>query len=110
MRIKIDSNISISADKLIKRCGYAELKDKKGELSYVRRLRGYRYPRFHVYIEKGYFNLHLDQKGPRYQGTKAHSGEYEGEVIKKEAERIKQYIKKIKHAQKGLVKEMEKSF
>ena len=100
MRIKIDSNISISPDKLIKRCGYAELKNRKGELSYVRRLRGYRYPRFHVYINKAHFNLHLDQKAPSYQGVSAHSGEYQGEVLKKEAKRIQEIIKRIKDSNK----------
>ncbi|MBL7141655.1 hypothetical protein ISS21_00980 [Patescibacteria group bacterium] len=98
MRIKVDSNISISADKLIKRCGYAEIKDRQGRVSYVRRLRGYQYPRFHVYIKENFFNLHLDQKAPSYQGSSAHSGEYQGEVLEKEAERIKRYIKKIKRA------------
>jgi len=88
MQIKIPA-VSISPDKLIKRCGYAELRRKTGEISYVRRLRGYQYPRFHIYIENKYFNLHLDQKAPCYQGSSAHSGEYEGEILEKEQERIK---------------------
>lgn len=93
MRIKI-SNILIGADKLVKRCGYAEMRNKDGEVSYVRRLRGYQYPRFHIYLENDFINLHLDQKEPSYKGASAHSGEYDGEVVEKEAERIKQIIKK----------------
>ncbi len=109
MQIKVP-NISISPDSLIKRCGYAELRTKRGQVSYVRRLRGYQYPRFHIYcerseqqgsersegsyIEKGCFNLHLDQKAPIYKGVTAHSGEYDGEVVEKEAIRIKQIINK----------------
>jgi len=91
MRIKIH-NVSINPDKLIKRCGYAELRNREGKISYVRRLRGYQYPQFHVYLEKGYANLHLDQKKPCYQGVSAHSGEYEGETVEKEGERIKKII------------------
>jgi len=94
MQIKVP-NISISPDSLIKRCGYAELRTKRGQVSYVRRLRGYQYPRFHIYIENGFFNLHLDQKAPIYQGVAAHSGEYDGEVVEKEAERIKKLLIKI---------------
>ncbi len=95
MQIKI-SNISITPDKLIKRCGYAEIRNREGRVSYVRRLRGYQYPRFHVYIENGCFNLHLDQKKPCYQGVAAHSGEYEGETVEKEGERIKIIISEYK--------------
>ena len=95
MKIKIPS-VSIDADKLIKRCGYAELRRRTGETSYVRRLRVYQFPRFHIYIENGYFNLHLDQKAPCYQGSSAHSGEYEGEILEKEKERIKETIIKYR--------------
>jgi len=35
----------------------------------------------------------LDQKKPIYQGTPAHSGEYEGKVVEEETERIKQILK-----------------
>ncbi|MDD4996129.1 MAG: hypothetical protein PHW15_01445 [Patescibacteria group bacterium] len=91
MQIKIP-DISINIDKLIKRCGYAELRNRKKEISYVRRLRGYQYPRFHIYLENGYANLHLDQKKPCYQGSRAHSGEYDSEAVKEESERIKAII------------------
>ena len=57
MHIKIRSDISISPGRLIKRCGYAEIKDRAGQVSYIRRLRGYRYPRFHVYIDRSSFSL-----------------------------------------------------
>ena len=69
------------------------------------------YPRFHIYLsvspafgevsretprqDSGQaieINLHLDQKKPSYEGAAAHSGEYEGELVEKEAERIKQIL------------------
>ena len=84
---------------LIKIIGYyfqGEDKEKK-ELAFVRPSKGY--PRFHIYSkidnENLIFNLHLDQKRPIYKGVAAHSGEYEGEVVEKEAERIKKILEKL---------------
>lgn len=72
-------------------------KDKeKGEFIFTRPPRGY--PRFHLYlkVKNGdlIFNLHLDQKRPIYKGAPAHAGEYEGEVVEREAKRIKQILRK----------------
>ena len=73
---------------LKRKCGYFPL-----ENSYVRRMGTHFYPRFHLYVnenEKNYIlNLHLDQKKPSYGNQTAHSGEYGGEVVKEEGERIK---------------------
>lgn len=69
------------------------------EFSIVRKIVTNDYPRFHLYIillnggEIGHkFNLHLDQKKPSYEGSHAHSGEYHGELVEREAERIKNLI------------------
>src|SRR3989344_351455 len=66
-----------------------------GELNCVRPLGG-DYPRFHIYIESTddtiTFKLHLDQKKPSYGNETAHSGEYEGETVKDEMERIKNIL------------------
>jgi len=68
----------------------------KSELIFVRPPSGY--PRFHIYLKEEndnlIFNLHLDQKRPIYKGVTAHSGEYGGEIVKKETERIKQILEK----------------
>lgn len=77
--------------------GYAPHENRAG-LSFVRRLGRNEYPKFHVYIneegaEEIILNLHLDQKAPSYAGSSAHSGEYEGEVVEKEIERIKDLLK-----------------
>ncbi len=79
---------------LMRDCGYHPHEtgeEKTGELSFVRRLDTSDYPRFHAYVsrETNKISLHLDQKKPIYKGTPAHSGEYEGEIVEKEAERIK---------------------
>lgn len=87
--------LNISPEHFLKKCGYLEITNRQTqETSFVRNLDfGRFYPRFHVYLEKnpGQFtlNLHLDAKKPSYQGTSAHSGEYEGAIVEEEAERIK---------------------
>ena len=87
---------------LARKIGYifrAENKEKS-ELTFIRPLEKSGYPRFHLYIKTGkennelIFNLHLDQKRPIYRGSPAHSGEYEGGVVEKESERIKNFLKK----------------
>ena len=82
----------------MRKVGYhfqGEEKERR-ELSFVRPPRGY--PRFHIYLkvenENLIFNLHLDQKKPVYKGSPAHAGEYEGEIVEKETERIKQLVQK----------------
>jgi len=77
---------------LIRRRGYSYRGRRGGEMMFVRRAGVSGYPRFHIYLkeeESGFIlNLHLDQKKASYAGSRAHSGEREGEVIEKEAERI----------------------
>ncbi len=57
-----------------------------------------RFPRFHVYLIfkqstfEILFDLHLDQKAPIYEGAAAHSGEYSGDAVDTEAERIKHLL------------------
>jgi len=78
---------------MMQRAGYTEFHDPNtGETSYTRRLGTHFYPRFHIYIEDERdglrVNLHLDQKQPSYAGFRKHSGEYGGEIVEKEMERI----------------------
>ncbi|MBU2539834.1 hypothetical protein KJ786_01585 [Patescibacteria group bacterium] len=87
---------------MAKKIGYKiGRKSENGEESLVKDLsRGYGYPRFHVFIKKDedhnefIFNLHLDQKFASYEnsGAHSHSGEYDGEIIENEAERIKKVL------------------
>ena len=66
------------------------------EISVVRKLGIGDYPRFHLYIKEEnktlVLNLHIDQKKPSYEGSHAHSGEYDGQLIESEAERIKSML------------------
>ena len=80
--------------------GYTNLDTTShNEFSMVRKITGSNYPRFHVFIKQRgnhyYFNLHLDQKQPSYQGSHAHSGEYDSPVVEDEADRIKDILNNI---------------
>ncbi|HEY4499618.1 MAG TPA: hypothetical protein VJH70_00590 [Candidatus Paceibacterota bacterium] len=81
---------------LMRNCGYVTIENphKNNEISYARNLHaGNFYPRFHVYIEKTrqdtVLSLHLDAKKPSYEGANAHSGEYDGELVETEMQRLR---------------------
>lgn len=80
----------------IRRCGYGEITKRNGEVSYAKRFGGGEFPRFHAYIDQtpnGFsIHLHLDQKAACYRGSSAHSGEYDGDVVEREARRIQQML------------------
>ncbi len=87
--------MSDSPRNLIRRAGYGEHRDaRSGETSYSRRLGVHIFPKFHVYLEEKNggteISLHLDQKKPSYGLSHMHSGEYDGKVVEREIERIKQ--------------------
>lgn len=97
MIIKFEKNKISDPDRSILRCGYAKIIDRRmNKTSFAKRIHRDFYPRFHVYIkvegESVIFDLHLDQKRPIYEGVTAHSGEYDGEVVEREGERIKVLI------------------
>ena len=68
------------------------LDERTGELRFSKSLSGGRYPKFHIYAsttdKEAILNLHLDQKQVSYEGSSAHSGEYDGAVVEQEAKRI----------------------
>ena len=100
MRFEIKGPFKKNIYTLMRGVGYPAVslskrrRKQKNEFEFVRPLKGY--PRFHLFIKVQkdtlIFNLHLDQKGPIYEGASAHSGEYNSETVKEETERIKQAI------------------
>lgn len=100
------TNIKESINSLMRRIGYQPaFFQNPGEVSIVRQLGRNDYPRFHCYIVPAsaqgsgeakqndmIFKLHLDQKKPSYEGQKGHSGDYDGDVVENEAERIKSLL------------------
>ena len=101
---KMNFNINYNKENLtslIRSIGYAPTSYSfavKDEFSFIRPLSSKGYPRFHLYIKKNdernayAFNLHLDAKKPSYKGSFAHNAEYDSDLVKKEAERIKNTI------------------
>ena len=112
-------NVTKSQNDLMRAIGYKPtFFQKDSEVSIVRRVGGDDYPRFHLYIKEGatgvrpleasrgltpakasvgqgkvfIFKLHLDQKKPSYEGSKKHSGEYDGPLVEGEAKRIKNIL------------------
>lgn len=96
MKINFNQRFRQPVDFLIRRCSYGQIRDRRsGQTSYVRRLRSGLYPRFHLYVnseEPLVLSLHLDQKQVSYEGQKAHSGEYDSDLVTKEAQRISDTI------------------
>lgn len=81
---------------LMRKIGYHFQKEDKEKKEFIFTRPPKDYPRFHIYLkienENLIFNLHLDQKRPIYKGASAHTGEYDSELVEKEAERIKQIL------------------
>ncbi|OQX00505.1 hypothetical protein BWK69_01270 [Candidatus Parcubacteria bacterium A4] len=97
MKFYIVNNLKESIKILMRRAGY-RFQDEAGEdleMSFVRPLKRDIYPRFHAFLtvsqEKSeiIFDLHLDQKKASYEGTSAHSGEYIGDLVQTEADRLR---------------------
>jgi len=98
MKIKISKQQVKDPLVFLRRCGYGFLKDRRtGKESFVKRIHGDLYPRFHLYVEdRGQewdFNLHLDQKAPIYRGATAHAGDYDGPAVENEVNRINNFLK-----------------
>ena len=78
--------------------GYAQYVSKHDDhVSYVRRVAGYEFPRFHVYVDESgalpTISIHIDQKGVIYEGAAhAHNGEYTGPLIQEELLRMRDAI------------------
>jgi hypothetical protein len=83
---------------LLRSAGYTFQREDKNrnQFSFYRFLGPSAYPRFHLFVtpENGDLSiaLHFDQKMPVYAGVTAHSGEYDGSLIDREADRIKNFF------------------
>jgi hypothetical protein len=79
---------TFTARELMRKAGYGEIRTKRGQISFAKRFGSDHFPRFHAYVEdveRGVqINLHIDQKQASYEGTAAHSGEYDGPKVEQE--------------------------
>jgi hypothetical protein len=66
------------------------------EMVFIKGFEGADFPRWHLYAKSNpngwELNLHLDQKRPIYRGASAHGGEYDGPLVEKELNRIKNIL------------------
>jgi len=98
MKLKVDKrNLNLQPEQILRQAGYSYIINRRGgQDSFVRRISGADYPRFHMYLneEDGQviFNLHLDQKKPSYPGAHAHNAEYDGELVEQEITRLKRFL------------------
>jgi hypothetical protein len=99
MKFKTVTNLIHKPENVLRGCGYFSIFDRKTQKgSFVRKLSGNRYPRFHLYLKETdnelIFDLHLDQSGTVYAGQKAHNADYDSSEVKQELVRIFQEVKK----------------
>jgi hypothetical protein len=82
---------------LFRQAGYSYRGTNNGDMNFIKRVGIDEYPHYHIYVkdlgEEIVLNLHLDQKAPSYEGAAKHNAEYEGELVEREMERIKDIIK-----------------
>jgi len=88
-------NLKDNPRTLIRRAGYSEHYDNRSQqTSYARRLGTGIFPKFHVYLSEQAggieVSIHIDQKQASYGVGHMHSGDYDGPLIERELERIKQ--------------------
>lgn len=95
--------LSDNARNILRRLGYGEQRTRAGQISYVKRVAGERFPRYHAYVEDQngglQVNLHVDQKEASYEGTSAHAGEYEGSLVEREMARVANFVAVLRNEQ-----------
>ncbi|MFA5069839.1 MAG: hypothetical protein WC528_01005 [Patescibacteria group bacterium] len=100
MKIYLKKTFADNTPTLLKKCGYHYTGEFRGESGFARRAGAGIYPQFHIYVnqdtdEELILNLHFDAKKPSYAGSSMHSGEYDTEIVKDEADRIKNFIARV---------------
>lgn len=91
MKVRFLEKPSTPPHVFMRAAGYAQKISPGGETSYVKRLHGFDFPRFHIYVQNArelFFTIHIDMKAPVYEGFSAHAGEYDGSLIEQELARL----------------------
>ena len=112
MKTFIHGPLPDHARNLLRRTGYAEQRTRSGQISYTKRVMAGRFPRYHAYVEDlnggVQINLHVDQKEASYEGSSAHSGDYDGRVVEEEMTRVVRFIQSLKKPSHGQPQAAEK--
>lgn len=95
--------VNFNADEFLRRAGFAYIFDNvRNKGSYVKRLTREHYPRLHLYVMEKVdkdgrklvvMELHLDQKRASYSGVRMHNAEYDGEVVEREINYLKNLMR-----------------
>lgn len=97
MDITYNKELTKNSYGLLREAGYLPIHDHKtGKQSYIRRITGDRYPRFHIYVKEETENsiiihLHLDNREHGF-GDSLHNTNYDSENVKAEGERLKRWL------------------
>lgn len=96
MQTFIPGPLSDHARNLMRKLGYGEQSKHSGQTAFIKRVSGAEFPRYHAYVEDKdgglQVNLHIDQKAASYEGSHAHSGEYEGSLVEQEMKYIVAWV------------------
>ena len=92
MKFKIKKNNQNTVFR-VRRLGYAPYRNRQGKESFVRRIQGGAFPRFHLYISEGeetllHCSIHIDQTAHVYTQGSAHRGDYSSPALESEVQRI----------------------
>lgn len=92
MKAKFKTRPDAPAHVFMRSAGYSKYVNKEGIESYVRRVSGFEFPRFHAYVSEQTdpvtISIHIDHKAHSYEGVSSHSGEYDGDLVNNELARI----------------------
>ena len=105
MQTFIPGPLSDRARNLMRRLGYGEQTKRSGQTAFTKRISGGDFPRYHAYVEDRdgglQVNLHIDQKAASHEGSRAHSGEYDGPLVEQEMKYIVAWVTHWKQIELG---------
>lgn len=97
MDISYNKELTKNSYTILREVGYVPIHDRRsGKQSYVYRLTGNRYPRFHIYVQQETddslkLHLHLDHREHGW-GQRLHDTEYDSEAVRSETDRLKRWL------------------
>jgi len=89
--------LSKNSYSVLREAGYIPIFDRQsGKESYVLKIRGDRYPRFHLYVQEETsagvtWHVHMDQKEHGWSDSR-HDTQYDTAEVKEEAERLRRWL------------------
>lgn len=97
MDIRYDKPLSKNSYAILREAGYIPLFDRQsGKQSFAFKIRGDRYPRFHVYVQEETdtvlaLHVHMDSKAHGWSDSR-HDADYDGPEVREEAGRLLRWL------------------